>query len=107
MNGLNRITMTQLFKQENFTRTIFPDVQTFVELAAQYLKIYRSPKMAMMRNSKYAFKNFKHLKYQWLWWNNGDIEAVKRNKQSNIENPVQTIARGIEAVTDLIKEDGF
>lgn len=111
MNGLKQLSVTEIFKRENFSNVIFPDIKIFVELAAEYLKMPRKPKMAMMRVSDYAFKNFKRLKYQGLWWKDGDIEAFKRVNypDKNGGYPVQiiVIARGIEAVTRLVEKDGF
>ncbi|MBW2995467.1 hypothetical protein KY312_03865, partial [Candidatus Woesearchaeota archaeon] len=59
--------------------------------------------------SDYAFKNFKKLRYQSLWWKDGEIEAVKKPNRPNKDGKylVIVVARGFEAVVELIKEDGF
>lgn len=118
MNGLNQISVTEIFdRKRNFNGIVFSDTRTFVEHAAEYVKkpryvFKRDPKIfgkqkkiriALMRTSDYAFENFKKLKYQGLWWNNGDIEAIKMQNYK----PCLVVARGIEAVTKLVEEDGF
>lgn len=116
MNGLNQISPTEIFEQRDFNGVVFSDVETFVKLAAEYLKrprlLFKGDKkieVGLVRNSDYAFENFRKLKYQGLWWNNGDIEAWKKpgRPDKNGQCLTEVIARGIEAVTALIEEDGY
>ena len=120
MNGLNQISPTEIFEQRDFNGVVFSDVETFVKLAAEYLKkprwMFRERRFSsdrkvmvgLVRNSDYALDNFRKLKYQGLWWNNGDIEAWKKPSRidKNGQCLTKIIARGIEAVTALIEEDG-
>lgn len=120
MNGLNQIRVSQIFDQKkDFNGIVFSDIETFVRLAAEYLKRPRNlfkardkllgirkrkkVKVALCRTSDYAFENFSRLKYHSLAWEDGDIVALKMRNYK----PCIRVAKGIEAVTELIEEEGF
>jgi len=117
MNGLNQISSTEIFgRGKDFRGVVFSDVKTFVELAAEYLKKprllfkgERKIKVGLVRNSDYALDNFRRLKYQGLLFQNGNIEAWKKPNKAdkNGKYPTIIVARGIEAVTKLVEEDGY
>lgn len=121
MNGLNQISSTEIFERRDFNGVVFSDTKTFIEHVAEYLKrprwVFgkrrfssdRKVMVALPRTSDYAFENFKKLKYQALMWRNGDIEALKKSNRpdENGKYPCIVVARGIEAVTELVEKDGF
>jgi hypothetical protein len=121
MNGLNQISSTEIFERRDFNDIVFSDIETFVKLAAEYLKkprwmfgkrrfsSDRKVMVGLVRNSDYALDNFRKLKYQGLWYRNGDIEAWKKPNKAdkNGKYPTIIIARGIKAVAKLIEEDGY
>lgn len=121
MNGLNQISSIEIFERKDFNGVIFSDIETFVKLAAEYLKkprwmfgkrrfsSDRKVMVGLVRNSDYALDNFRKLKYQGLLFQNGDIEAWKKPNRAdkNGQYPIIIVARGVKAVTKLVEEDGY
>ena len=120
MNGLNQISSTEIFER-NFNGVVFSDARTFIEHVIEYLKkprwmfgkrkfsSDRKVMVGLVRNSDYALDNFRKLRYQGLWYQNGDIEAWKKPNRANKNGKYPTIivARGVEAVAKLVEEDGY
>lgn len=93
-----------LLEGSDNTNYVFSDVRAFVEFAAEYSRV---TKMALVRDP--FNKKHKTFKYQDLMWKKGEISAVKKPNRpdENGQYPLIIVARGTEAVIELLEAEGF
>ena len=93
-----------LMEGSDNTNYVFSDVRAFVEFACEYSRV---TKMGLVRDP--FNKKHRTFKYQALMWKNGDILAVKTPNRAdeNGQYPLMIIAKGTEAVIELLEVEGF
>lgn len=100
MNGLVKIQMVK--ENENWA---FPDVETFVEFAIDYIRTTQRALVRLPQNDLFNFSKFLKLKYHALTLN--DAGEIMAEKMLNGKKPNKIMAEGKKEVIQMLKKEGF
>jgi len=107
MNGLIQIPIRDGSNSKDF---VFPNVETFVDFAASYIKKTGMALMKLPDDGTYYLNKFKKLKFNALSIDkSGELKVVKFPFRANKEGqyPNKVLASGKEEVIQFLKKEGW